>query len=85
MGYKGRLDQYCGSKGELDKELELPENDMPAVAMVKPTKRSNGAPTVRAIEDVTVLEGPNAPSKIEGRTLEYQPRKVGLKMWKFAV
>lgn len=71
--------------GELYKELELPENDMPATAMVKTTKCSNGTPTVRAIEDVTVLEGPNTPSKIEGHTWEYRLRKVGLKMRKFAV
>ncbi len=70
---------------ELYKELELPKNNMPAMVMVKMTKCSNGAPAIRAIEDVAVLEGPNTSSKIQGHTWEYQPRKVGLKMQEFTV
>ncbi len=71
--------------GELNKKLELPEDDMSTSAVVKTTKSSNGAPTIRAVENVAVFKGPNAPSEIEGSARKNGPRKVGLKVRKFTV
>ncbi|KAJ7820147.1 hypothetical protein B0H14DRAFT_3147181 [Mycena olivaceomarginata] len=57
-----------GSMRKLNNELQVPEDEVPALRCVESPQHLNRAPTKHQIQHVTVPEGPHVWAKVEGCT-----------------
>jgi hypothetical protein len=71
VGDSGGREENEGSSGELNHQLQLPQDEVASLGRVKISSGLNGTPTEGNILNVAMLKRPDFGPKVESRTRKY--------------